>query len=389
MCVRAQPHSLTHRHRGRDNTPAATCKVSVGSGFFWTHLRRHLLPIVLHFVKNRPFRKGCGDTSKFKFLRHCVLQTSCRAAGPGQTRGRSSAGAFLRVPWQALESDLDPFLVLNAALAHRGLLVLYCADLAAAHWRQQSRSHSLHQRAPRLLRAGVLLFVHGWLCARTHTHVSCVGADEWRRSRPAGRSFRPADKRLQGLSPCLSPFFSSHLFFSCVCRLSVFPGEPPLTNNLTCKPSGPKRQAFHSKYEFNLFKVTQTREAFRWWTGPRCCCRHRRRRCSPLVPGDRPLVILLSQQTNVFEAQHCHCQASATSYFKCAIKKKKILIFPASKNKTKQNKQTLGGRKIKSSQCPLEQPHFSPSKHSEITWDRWWAQRLFCNVFAALYFKQF
>lgn len=67
-------------------------------------------------------------------------------------------------------------------------------------------------------------------------------------------------------------------------------------------------------------------------------------------------MILLSQQTNMFEAQ-----AAIAKHAPQAISNvPKILIFQASKNKT--NKR---GRKKISSQCPLERPHFSTSKPSD------------------------
>lgn len=50
--------------------------------------------------------------------------------------------------------------------------------------------------------------------------------------------------------------------------------------------------------------------------------------------------------------------------------------------KTKQTNEKK--EKENPSQCPLERPHFSASEHSELTWDEWWAERLFCYFFPAL-----
>ena len=61
----------------------------------------------------------------------------------------------------------------------------------------------------------------------------------------------------------------------------------------------------------------------------------------------------------------------------------KILIFQASKNKTNKRKKEKK-KKENPSRCPLERPHFSASEHSELTWDEWWAERLFCYFFTAL-----
>lgn len=77
-------------------------------------------------------------------------------------------------------------------------------------------------------------------------------------------------------------------------------------------------------------------------------------------------MILLSQQTNMFEAR-----ASIAKHAPQAISNvQKILIFQASKNKTNKREKKEKRKEKNPSQCPLERPRFSASERSEITWDK-------------------
>lgn len=110
------------------------------------------------------------------------------------------------------------------------------------------------------------------LSVRVSTHMLVcqeTRADEWRQLRPAGCSLTLIndlrDRLSLGEPRCICPWRAAADKHSRLKREQAY-----------------NTRTSHSKYEFNLFKVTQvqTMEAFKWWTG--LCCSF------PPAFGDRP-----------------------------------------------------------------------------------------------------